>query len=94
MEIESRLSERKIILGGDEISLSNYDIKHLREISGGEEFGDTEIEKAVRRVIEEHLEPFLRTAGIEQTEENLLKELKEGFHTHVFMFLHDHVKAE
>lgn len=81
--IDLSLEDRTLTVGEETIELSNYDIKHLREVAG-EEFGEKEAERAVGTVIEEQIEPFVESTGREVNRENIEKEVREAFSTHLY----------
>ncbi len=83
--IAADLQNRCIKVGTEKINLSNYDIKHLREVSKTSKFGPETCQKAVERVIEEQIKPFLIASGKEINYENIEKEVLEAFSQHLYI---------
>ncbi len=85
LEIRVGLEDRTVEVGDVCRELSNYDIKHLRKIAGNE-FDDKVAEEAVGSLVEEQIEPFVESTDREVNRENIEKEVREAFSTHLYSF--------
>ena len=89
IDIDVSLSERELRVGDERINLSNYDIKHLREISGEKGFDEETCIKAVYRLIDERIEPFIISLGLSVNKRNIENEFSDAFSSHLYSFLQD-----
>lgn len=87
--VQVNLKKRKLLFYGEEKKLSNYDIKHLRQISGSKKFSDEKAKRALKKVINKQIKPFLKDTDRELNQENLREEIRESLHTHIYIFLED-----
>lgn len=85
--ISVNLEERELTVFTTVISLSNYDIKHLRLLSDSESFGEAECEKAVRKLLEKQIIPFIRSTGRTVCTETVEEEVKQAFHSHLYNYI-------
>lgn len=85
IDVKVSLEERKLRVGEVERTLSNYNVKYLRQLSD-EEFNDAKAEAAVEELIEQRIKPFIEATGREVSDGAVEMEVEEAFNAHLYIY--------
>ncbi|MDY6778891.1 MAG: hypothetical protein SVU32_09575 [Candidatus Nanohaloarchaea archaeon] len=82
--VQVDLPERTATIGEEDITLSNHNIKHIREHADTSINSQT-VSNVLQQLIDSQITPFLSEAGRPINQETIEQEVREAFDTHLYL---------